>query len=375
MAEQPGHDFELLGSRQFTRWLAEERLSLAFTTYQAGKLFLIGLQADAQRFSIFERTFNRCMGLWATPQTLHLSTLYQVWRFENTLEGSATHNGYDRVYVPRVAFTTGDIDVHDIAVDDEGRILFANTLFNCVGTVSTRHSFVPVWRPEFVSALVPEDRCHLNGIALRDGRLRYVTCVSRSDTIDGWREQRAGGGVVIDVESNEIVAAGLSMPHSPRWYAGRLWLHDSGTGYFGYVDMASGQFERVAFCPGYLRGLSFHREFAVVGLSMPRGEKTFAGLPLDDNLAQRKTQARCAIQVLDLKSGNIAHWLRIDGPVRELYDVAVLAGVVRPMAIGFKTEEIRRIISVGPVHSPVQRTPPGDGELPETKKRGSAHGG
>jgi len=297
---------------------------------------------------VFERTFNRCMGLWATPQTLHMATLFQVWRFENTLEAGRIHAGYDRVYVPRVAWTTGEVDAHDVAVDGTERILFANTLFNCVSTVSESHSFAPLWRPAFVSALVPEDRCHLNGIALRDGRLRYVTCVGRSDVVDGWREHRAGGGVVIDVENDEIVAADLSMPHSPRWYAGRLWLHDSGSGHFGYVDPRRGAFQRVAFCPGYLRGLSFHRGFAIMGLSLPRGEKTFSGLPLDAELRKRNTEARCAVQIVDLKSGNIAHWLRIEGRVRELYDVVALPGLARPMAIGLKTDEIHRIISIAP---------------------------
>jgi uncharacterized protein (TIGR03032 family) len=347
-ADGPNRELELLGSRRFIGWLRDQQLSLAFTTYQAGKLFLIGLRGDAAGLSIFERTFNRCMGLWATPQTLHLNTLFQVWRFDNTLEANQSYEGYDRVYVPRVAYTTGDLDAHDIAVDDEGRILFANTLFNCIATVSERYSFVPVWRPAFVSALVPEDRCHLNGLALRDGRLRYVSCASRTDTAEGWRAQRANGGVVIDAEDGEIIASGLSMPHSPRWYAGRLWLHDSGSGYFGYVDLARGRFEPVTFCPGYLRGIAFHGDFALVGLSLPRGDSTFSGLSLHDNLRARATKACCALQVIDLKSGIIAHWLRIGGAVRELYDVAVLPGVIRPMGIGLKTDEIRRIISVGP---------------------------
>lgn len=347
MTDRPP-DIEILGSRQFVPWLRDQNLSLAFTTYQAGKLFLVGLDAATEALSVFERTFNRCMGLWATPQTLYLGTLFQVWRFENTLQGGRTLAGYDRVYVPRVAWTTGEVDAHDVVVDDEGRVLFANTLFNCVSTVSESHSFVPLWRPAFISALVPEDRCHLNGIALRDGRLRYVTCISRSDTVDGWRDHRTGGGIVIDVESNEILAGDLSMPHSPRWYAGRLWLHDSGSGHFGYVDPRRGAFQRVAFCPGYLRGLSFHRGYAIMGLSLPRGEKTFSGLPLEDELRKRNSEARCAVQIVDLKSGNIAHWLRIEGKVRELYDVAALPGLTRPMAIGLKTDEIHRVISIGP---------------------------
>ena len=160
--------------------------------------------------------------------------------------------GYDVAYVPRVGYTTGDLDVHDIAVDADGRVIFVCTLFGCLATLSERASFQPLWRPPFLSALVPEDRCHLNGLAMRDGRAAYVTAVADSDVADGWRDRRHDGGCVVDVASGEIVARGLSMPHSPRWYRDRLWLVNSGTGEFGCVDLATGRFEPIAFCPGYL---------------------------------------------------------------------------------------------------------------------------
>src|SRR5262249_46557229 len=158
-------------------WLAEINASLAFTTYQTGKLFLIGLRPDG-RISIFERTFNRCMGLHATGQTLYMSSLYQLWRFENSLAPGVLHEGYDRLYIPQVGYTTGDIDIHDIAIDEAGRIVFVSTLFGCLGTVSEQHSFVPLWQPPFLSRLAAEDRCHMNGLAMESGRPRYVTSVS-----------------------------------------------------------------------------------------------------------------------------------------------------------------------------------------------------
>ncbi len=339
---------ELTGSVGFNAWLAEQRLSLAFTTYQSGKLFLIGLRPDGA-LSVFERTFNRCMGMCADARTIWMTSLYQLWRFENSLEAGQTHGGYDAVYVPQVGYTTGDLDLHDVAVDRTGRVVFVNTLFGCLGTLSDRYSFQPLWKPPFLSGLAAEDRCHLNGLALRDGEARYVTSVSRTDVNDGWRERRRDGGTVMDVKTDTIVAEGLSMPHSPRFHQGRLWLVDSGNGYFGYVDAPSGRFERVAFCPGYARGLAFAGDFAVVGLSRPRENKTFEGLALDDELARRKLEPRCGIQVIDLRTGEVAHWLRIDGIVSELYDVATLPGVRRPMAVGFKSDEIRRVVTIGPV--------------------------
>src|SRR5262249_46545502 len=250
MNTSPEPRLEIHTSRQFTSWLAEQRLSLAFTTYQAGKLFLVGLRADG-RLSVFERTFNRCMGLCGDGQTLWMSSLYQLWRFENFLAPGQTANGHDRLYVPLAGHTTGDLDVHDLAVDGAGRLLFVNTLFGCVATLGERHSFRPLWQPPWQSKLAAEDRCHLNGLALEAGRPRYVSSVSRADVADGWRNHRRDGGVVIDLAANAVVCAGLSMPHSPRVHRGDLWLLNSGTGCFGRIDRAKGAFEPVAVFAGY----------------------------------------------------------------------------------------------------------------------------
>jgi uncharacterized protein (TIGR03032 family) len=337
---------EVTASPHLATWLAEQQVSLAFTTYQAGKLFLLGRNPDG-RLSVFERTFNRCMGLWTDGQTLWASTQYQLWRLENTLRPGEVYQGYDRLYVPRVGYTTGDLDVHDVAVDGGGRVVFVATLFGCLATFNERYSFTPLWRPPFLSKLAAEDRCHLNGLALEDGQPRYVSAVSTSDVVDGWRDRRVDGGVVLEVPGGQTVLQGLSMPHSPRVYRGRLWLLNSGRGFLGSVDAARGQFEPLTFCPGYLRGLAFCGEYAVVGLSRPRQNSTFEGLPLSQELSSRAADARCGLQVIDLRSGDVAHWLRLGGVVTELYDVAVLPGVSRPMAFGFKTDEIRRTIAVG----------------------------
>ncbi|HEX7929023.1 MAG TPA: TIGR03032 family protein [bacterium] len=346
---QPGQEqakFELTGSRQAFGWLASTNASIAFTTYQAGKIFFIGLQPDG-KVSIFERTLSRCMGLCVEGNSLYVSTLYQLWRFENVLEPGQKHDGYDRLYLPQLGYVTGDLDIHDVAIDSNGKLVFVNTLFGCLATVSETHSFVPVWRPPFISRLAAEDRCHLNGLAMDKGKPAYVTAVSESDVVDGWRDHRRGGGVVVSVQENEIVLRDLSMPHSPRVYRDKLWLHNSGTGYFGYADLKAGKFEPVAFCPGYLRGMSFIGDYAVVGLSKPRKDKTFTGLALDDNLAKYKAEARCGIYVIDLKSGDVVHWIRLEGVVQELYDVVMVPGARRPMAIGFVSDEIRRMITVG----------------------------
>ncbi|MEO0456548.1 MAG: TIGR03032 family protein, partial [Cyanobacteria bacterium P01_A01_bin.114] len=222
---------ELTGSRQLTAWLSEQSISLGFTTYQGGKFFLVGLQPDG-RLSIFERTFERCMGLCVLGRSLYMSSLYQLWRLENVLEAGQMAAGYDALYVPQMSYITGDLDIHDIAPVTAGcaltssllgerqckpGVVFVNTLFSCLAAPSETHSFCPLWHPPFISKLAAEDRCHLNGLAIKDGRPAYVTVVSQSDVADGWRDQRVAGGCVVDVQSNEVVATGLSMPHSPRW--------------------------------------------------------------------------------------------------------------------------------------------------------------
>lgn len=342
----PSPSLEINTSRQFNAWLAEQNLSLAFTTYQAGKLFLIGLQSTGQ-LSVFERTFERCMGLCTDRSSLYMSSLYQLWRFENILAPGQLHNDYDCLYLPQVSYITGDLDVHDVAISAEQKIVFVNTLFSCLATVSEQHSFIPLWQPPFISRLAAEDRCHLNGLAMREGKPRYVSAVSQSDIADGWRDRRQDGGCLIDVNSNEIILSGLSMPHSPRWHQEKLWLLNSGTGFFGYVNFKDSVFEPITFCPGYLRGCTFSDNFAIVGISKPRNNKTFSGLALDENLQTRDAEPRCGLLVIDLRTGDIVHWLRIEGIVEELYDVIVLPGVYRPMAIGFKTDEIRRILTIG----------------------------
>ena len=175
-------------------WLAESNLSIAFTTYQTNRLFLVGAKDDG-RLSVFERNFDRPMGLWTSPQRLIMSTRWQLWYFENALaHGELYNDTYDRLYVPRVAYTTGALDTHDIAVDGDGNVVFVNTAYSCLATTSERYSFRPLWHPPFISKLVPEDRCHLNGLAMEDGRPAYVTAVSRSDVVSGWRARRHAGG-------------------------------------------------------------------------------------------------------------------------------------------------------------------------------------
>lgn len=339
--------FAVNASRGFVDWLREQRASLAVTTYQVGKLLFFGVKPDGKLW-VFNRNIGRCLGLAVAGADLWVTGDYQIYRMVDAMESGGSGAGHDAFYVPQTAYYTGDVDAHDLAVTADGRLIFVNTLFNCLAEVSDRYSFRPLWKPPFISKLAAEDRCHLNGLAMRDGQPAYVTAVAASDTFDGWRDQRSTGGIVIDVASSETIADGLSMPHSPRWHGGRLWLHNSGTGEFGTLDIGSGRFTPVCFCPGYLRGLSFLGDYAIAGLSRPRDNRTFTGLALDAELERRKMSARCGLYVIDLKTGDVAHSLTLDGIVTELYDVAAIPGKLQPAGLGPQSPELKRTISMAP---------------------------
>jgi uncharacterized protein (TIGR03032 family) len=337
-------ELEISYSPGLESWLAEEKVSLAFAVPPA-KLFLIGLRGDG-RLSAFERTFNKCMGLAAASSArIYLGTRYQIWRLENALAPGVLHDDeFDRLYVPRQVWTTGYVNCHDVAVDGAGEVVFVNTRFGCLATVSERFSFEALWWPPFQTRRGQGDCCHLNGVAIDSGRPVYATSVSSTGALDSWRAHRVGGGVVVDIGSGEIVCGGLSMPHSPRLHRGELLLANAGTGELGRVDRERGRFEPIAFAPGFLRGLACTGEYAVVGASKFRDGGLYSGLPLDDALARAGTGPKLGIFVVSLTSGRIVEWLLVEGPLHELFDVIVLDGVRRPAALGLVTDEIERMV-------------------------------
>jgi uncharacterized protein (TIGR03032 family) len=337
-------------SRGLSGWLRSNAGSLAFTSYQTGQLFLVGNHPNGT-ISFNQQNFSRAMGVCWKPGRLYLGSLFQLWRLENTLKPGERANGaFDVLLMPRNAQTVGDVDIHEVGVDAEGRMIFVNTRYSCLCTVDLTHSFRPIWKPPFISKLAAEDRCHLNGLAMHEGRPKYVTAVSRSDVLTGWRERRHEGGVLIDVETDRIVTDQLSMPHSPRVVGDQVYALDSGRGQIIRIDPKTGAKTDIAFAPGFLRGMAIHNGHAVVTVSKPR-DGTFKHLSLDGELASRDAEAWCGVLVVNLASGDIVEWIKLEGHITELFDVTVMPGVTCPMSVGPGTAEIQSTISFDPLET------------------------
>jgi uncharacterized protein (TIGR03032 family) len=326
-------------------WLLRHRASLVFSSHGDSHLYFIGSQNDGP--IVYTRAhFPKAMGIACFSQRIYVASQTKIWRLENILKPTELANGrFDRVYVPRNAQVTGFLDTHELGVDQSGRIIFANSKYSCLATPSMTHAFKPVWKPKFISRLAPEDRCHLNGLAMDNGQVRYVTACGTSDIVNGWREHKGGGGVLIDVSNDRLVCEGLSMPHSPRVYGGAIWFLNAGEGYLCRVDPATGARENVAFCPGFLRGLTFVEQYAVVTISELRTGR-FRGLKLDAELEKRGAVSWCGVLIIDTHTGNIAEWLRFDGNVKELFEVNVIRDVRCPRGVSPEGGELQDAITI-----------------------------
>jgi uncharacterized protein (TIGR03032 family) len=339
----PAGRYRFHTSPGFADWLAEVDASLAFAV-PPEKFVLVGRDPQGG-LAIHERTFPKTMGLATDgPGRIWLGCRNLLWRFDDAGPGEAqAAEGVDRVYVPRRAFATGYLNTHDVTAVG-GEVTFVATRFCCLARPTETTSFEPVWSPPWFDGVVdfgPGDRCHLNGLCADDAGLAYATSVSTSTGLETWRDHRSGGGVIVHVPTREVVATGFSMPHSPRMHEGRLYVCNSGDGHLCSVDPATGRWERIGFVPGFLRGLSFVGRYAVGGVSKPREGDLYSGLGLDDELERRGMKPRHGLFVIDLDTGMPVHWLFVEGPTRELYDVTVLPGVRRPIAFGTKRSDVR----------------------------------
>jgi uncharacterized protein (TIGR03032 family) len=303
----------------FCELLQSLGISLVVSTYQAGKLII--LRNDGRTLNTHFRNFTKPMGLAVDRGKLAIGTNFQIWELHNLpalaakLEPTGKH---DACYLPRRSNITGDIDIHEMDYAN-GKLWFVNTRFSCLCTLEESYSFVPQWRPPFVSGYDISDRCHLNGLGIRDDQPRYITALGATDNSEGWRKNKAAGGILMDIQNNQFICRGLSMPHSPRWYGGRLWVLESGIGSLAKVDLASGKWETVIELPSFTRGLDFWGDWAFIGLSKIRETAMFGDLPISQ-LAERT----CGVWAVNLKTGKIGAFVRFEQGVEEIFAVRVL---------------------------------------------------
>ncbi len=322
--------FGSMHTNNFPELLRQLGGCLLVSTYQAGKLVI--LRPDGPSINTHYRNFNRPMGMAADSERLALGTAIEIAEFRNMpavakrLQDPPRH---DAVYLARRVHISGAIDIHEMAWDKHGDLWFVNTLFSCLCTLDMRSSFVPRWRPGFVSHYAPEDRCHLNGLAMRDGKPRYLTALGESNEPQGWRKNKRNGGILIDMATDKVIARGLSMPHSPRWYDNKLWVLESGRGKLVTIDPKTGTRTDVASVPGFARGLDFLGPVAFIGLSQLRETNAFTDIEITDDNADRQS----GVWGVHLETGKTIALLKFTGSVQEIFAVQALPGVLFPEII------------------------------------------
>ena len=317
-------------SAQVPELLLRLKCSLAISTYQAGKLVFLSPR-DENALVQLPRTFPKPMGIAEDREQnkLALACRDEVIVFANSQELARHYpkapGTYDALYMPRATYHTGPLDIHDMRFGRDGRLFAVNTLFSCIIRIDDNFSFTPFWTPPFIDGLVSEDRCHLNGMAMADGQPKYATAFNRGNSFQSWRENITETGVVFDVTTNDVVAEGLPMPHSPRLYNGKLYVLLSATGELVRIDAGNGKYEVIVKTEGFTRGMALHKDYLFIGLSkLRKNSSTFGKL----SFAGQANEA--GILIVHLPTGSIAGKITYLTSLDEIYDVHVLADMIRP---------------------------------------------
>jgi uncharacterized protein (TIGR03032 family) len=333
-------DIRCSHSESLPALLTQLRLSVLISTYQTGHL--VALSAREDRLALAFHQFDRAMGIAVKTGTLAVCTRKEVWFLRHAPDIAAKLPGKpDACFLARTSHFTDDIHAHEAAWVDaasdgapaRSEFWIVNTRFSCLSALDPHYSFAPRWRPPFISALRPEDRCHLNGLAVINGRPRYVTALAETDTPSGWRALKHHGGCLIEVPSGHLLARGLSLPHSPRVAGQRIFFLQSGQGELSVAHPGTGEVTTVASLPGVSRGLAIHGDYAFVGLSKAR--PTLEGVPI----VAHRDELRCGLWVVDLRTGTIVAHLEFHMGVEEIFDVQVLPGIVSPYVSGPAAEK------------------------------------
>jgi len=311
--------------------LYSQQICLAITCYQSGALLFVGGEQNGE-IVVDENNYGYVMGLHCDREQLHVSTFDKILSFKSGQE--STDESPDILYKPDQIHDVGDIDIHEMDLDSTGRLTFVNTAYSCIAALNTYGMAEPIWTPPFITELRPENRCHLNGMCLADGIVRYATAISTADEPHGWRGRGKKTGVVMDAQSNEIVIEGLSIPHSPRLHGGSLWVLESGRGYLQKVNPVTFRREDVAFCPGFLRGLNFTGKYAIAGMSLGR-KNGLEGLEINERLQQLNLQPGCGVTVVDTLAGSEIARIAFDSATKEIFSIGILKNVQHARILAF----------------------------------------
>lgn len=324
-------------TESFPLILSEMRSSLAVTTYQAGKL--VFLRPQDGKLNTHFRAFDSPMGLAANQQILSIGTSGYISHFRNmpaVAQKREPIGKVDACFMPRDSHTTGDILVHEMAYGNNNELWVVNTRFSCLCTLDNVNSFVPRWKPPFITGYSPNDRCHLNGLGMVDGKPKYVTALGETNKPTGWRANKKDGGILMDVPSGEIITRNLSMPHSPRWHNGQLWVLESGKGTLSIVDPKTGKHEAIAIMPGFTRGLDFFGPLAFIGLSQVRETAVFSGIPITEQNIERNS----GVWVVNIQTGQVIAFVKFEDALQEIFAVQILHGIISPDLVNDELEMI-----------------------------------
>lgn len=318
-------------------------ITIVISTYQAGKVVFLSATNNESLVQL-PRNFRKAMGMAIQHDRMAIAVQDEVIVLANSPELARSYppkpNTYDGIFLPRATYYTGHVDMHDLDWS-ENELLGVNTRFSCLAKIDTRYSFTPFWKPDFISKLAPEDRCHLNGMALEDGKAKYVTALGQSDSPEGWRSTKASGGIIMDVDSNQVVLNELAMPHSPRLYDGSLYCLLSAMGQLIKIDPVKGNYEVVYQFDSYVRGMAKYSDYLFVGLSKIRkNSSAFGDLPIAG-----KSKA-CGVDILYFPTMSKVGHIKYLNSVEELYDVKILEGMRRPNVLSTLKDDFKRSLVI-----------------------------
>jgi uncharacterized protein (TIGR03032 family) len=323
----PEHEpfINLRDTGRFLEVLAALKCSLAISRRPSG-VAIVGVENGVPTLSAC--LLPRSMGLAVSGNKLAIATIHELMVFANVpgLASSypARPDHYDAIFVPRTSYYTGDLDLHDMVFDKQV-VLAVNTRYSCLSVIDGYFNFTPIWQPPFVTDFGPDDRCHLNGMAFHDGKVRYATALGETNTPFGWRKGMAESGIVMEVPSGRIVASGLSMPHSPRIINGQLYVLEGGRGELLRIDPQTGAKHVVVSLPGFTHGLAEYGGVLFIGLSKLRQKRGPQGLPIEQNEADLVA----GIAAVDAQSGKLRGILEFYNGVDEIFDVQVLPNILK----------------------------------------------